>query len=63
MKEFNLKDYIIEISFDATTSKVIVHSTAGSVNNMNPMFVVKAIEKYVGKVEDYEIHRKQLILE
>lgn len=62
MKEFNLKEYILDISFDETKSKIIVHSTAGSVNNMNPQFVIKAIEKYVGKVEDYEIHRKELIL-
>ena len=63
MKEFNLKDYIIDINFDETNAKIIVHSTAGSVNNMNPQFIIKAIEKYVGKVEDYEIHRKELILE
>lgn len=63
MKEFNLKDYILDISFDETKSKIIVHSTAGSVNNMNPQFIIKAIEKYIGKVEDYEIHRKELILQ
>ena len=63
MKEFNLKDYILDISFDETKSKIIVHSTAGSVNNMNPQFIIKAIEKYIGKVEDYEIHRKELILD
>ncbi len=63
MKEFNLKDYILDINFDETKSKIIVHSTAGSVNNMNPQFVIKAIEKYIGQVEDYEIHRKELILE
>ena len=62
MKEFNLKDYILDINFDEEKSKIIVHSTAGSVNNMNPQFVIKAIEKYLGKVEDYEIHRKELIL-
>jgi radical SAM-linked protein len=63
MKEFNLKDYILHINFDEAKSKIIVHSTAGSVNNMNPQFVIKAIEKYIGQVEDYEIHRKELILE
>lgn len=63
MKEFNLKDYILDINFDEQKSKIIVHSTAGSVNNMNPQFIIKAIEKYVGKVEDYEIHRKELILD
>ena len=62
MKEFNLKDYIIDIKFDEANSKIIVHSTAGSINNMNPQFIIKAIEKNIGKVEDYEIHRKELIL-
>lgn len=62
-QEINLRDYIIDIDFDETSSKIIVHSTAGSVNNMNPQFVISAIEKYIGKVEDYEIHRKELILE
>ena len=63
VKEFNLKDFILNLKFDATKNQVIVHSTAGSVNNMNPQFIIKAIEKYIGKVEDYEIHRKELILE
>lgn len=61
-QEINLKEYIIDIDFDENESKVIVHSTAGSVNNMNPQFVIQAIERYIGKVEDYEIHRKELIL-
>ncbi len=63
IKDFNLKDYIIDIDFDKENSKIIVHSTAGSVNNMNPQFIIRAIEKYLGEVEDYEIHRKELILE
>ena len=63
VKEFNLKDFILNLKFDATKNQVIVHSTAGSVNNMNPQFIIKAIEKYIGKVEDYEIHRKELIIE
>ena len=62
-QEINLKEYIIDIDFNENESKVIVHSTAGSVNNMNPQFVIQAIERYIGKVEDYEIHRKELILE
>ena len=61
-QEINLKEYIIDIDFNENESKVIVHSTAGSVNNMNPQFVIQAIERYIGKVEDYEIHRKELIL-
>ncbi|MBQ8299984.1 MAG: DUF2344 domain-containing protein [Clostridia bacterium] len=61
-QEINLKDYIIDIDFDESESKIIVRSTAGSVNNMNPNFVVQAVQKYVGEVEDFEIHRKELIL-
>lgn len=63
IKTINLKNYIIDIDFDFSNGKkVIVHSKAGSVDNMNPMFVVEAIEKYVKEVKDYEIHRKSLIL-
>ena len=57
-----MKDYIINISFDADNKKIIVHSTAGSINNMNPNFVIQAVQKYVENVEDSEIHRKELIL-
>lgn len=63
IKTINLKNYIIDIDFDFSNSKkIIVHSKAGSVDNMNPMFIVEAIEKYVKEVKDYEIHRKSLIL-
>lgn len=63
IKTINLKNYIIDIDFDFSNGKkVIVHSKAGSLDNMNPMFVVEAIEKYVKEVKDYEIHRKSLIL-
>lgn len=63
IKTINLKNYIIDIDFEFSNGKkVIVHSKAGSVDNMNPMFVVEAIEKYAKEVKDYEIHRKSLIL-
>lgn len=63
IKTINLKNYIIDIDFDFSNGKkIIVHSKAGSVDNMNPMFVIEAIEKYVKEVKDYEIHRKSLIL-
>lgn len=63
IKTINLKNYIIDIDFDFSNGKkIIVHSKAGSVDNMNPMLVIEAIEKYVKKVKDYEIHRKSLIL-
>lgn len=62
-QEINLKSFIIDFEIVEDARKIIVHSTAGSVNNMNPQFVLQAIEKYIGKVDDYEIHRRELILE
>lgn len=63
IKTINLKNYIIDIDFDfSNDKKIIIHSKAGSVDNMNPMFVIEAIEKYVKEVNDYEVHRKSLIL-
>lgn len=40
-----------------------IHSTAGSVNNLNPLYLINAINEKVGIVEDYEIKREELILE
>lgn len=65
ISQINLKDYLIEWSVETKEQGkilVTVHATAGSNNNLNPNFVVQAIEKYVGKVDDFEIHRKELIL-
>ena len=62
VKYINLKDYILDVNFDSNNRVISVHSTAGSINNMNPNFVVQAIQKYVGNMEDFEIHRKELIL-
>lgn len=51
--------------FLAESKKIIlkVHVTAGSVNNLNPLYLINAINEKVGKVEDYEIKREELILE
>ncbi len=75
IQEINLKDFLIEppiIEYDEQNNKVensdvkkvviTVHSTAGSVNNMNPSFIIQAIQKHIGDLTDYEIHRKELIL-
>lgn len=62
VKEMNLKDYIIDVSFEEGNKVIVVHSTAGSVNNMNPNFVIQAIEKHVGKVEDFDIKRRELVI-
>ena len=63
--EIDLKTYLIETEaspLEEGKMLVTVHATAGSVNNFNPQFLLQAVEKYVGHVEDYEIHRKELIL-
>lgn len=62
VKEMNLKDYIIDVSFEEGNKVIVVHSTAGSVNNMNPNFVIQAIEKHIGKVEDFDIKRRELVI-
>lgn len=65
ISEFNLKEFILENKVEKEEEgkiKIVIHSTAGSSNNMNPSFVIQAVEKYIGKVEDFEIHRKELIL-
>ncbi len=62
ISEVDLKKFIIDIDFDNEKKMIIVHSTAGSVNNMNPNFVIDAITKYVGEVKDYEVHRQSLII-
>lgn len=65
VKLIDLKKYIINISFEQSGNKIkiIVHGKAGSVDNLNPMYILEAIQKYLGDVEDYNIHRKELILE
>lgn len=63
IQKFNLKEYILNVQYDDENKIVIIHSTAGSVNNMNPNFVIQAIEEHIGKVNDFSIHRKELILE
>ena len=63
IQKFNLKEYILNVQYDDENKIAIIHSTAGSVNNMNPNFVIQAIEEHIGKVNDFSIHRKELILE
>lgn len=66
-KSINIKDFIIDVKVEKSVQnenivKVIIHSTAGSSNNLNPTYVIKAIEKYIGPIEDFSIHRKELII-
>ena len=61
----DLKKYIINIDFEQHDNKIIiiVHGKAGSVDNLNPMYILEAIQKHLGEINDYNIHRKELILE
>lgn len=65
IKMIDLKKYIINIDFEQHDNKIIiiVHGKAGSVDNLNPMYILEAIQKHLGEINDYNIHRKELILE
>lgn len=58
--EIDIKDKIIQ--FELKDNVCVFHVYAGSNNNLNPSSIIDAIEKYVKKIEDYEVHRKELIL-
>ena len=65
-EELDIKPFILDSSVESgEEGKVIIkiHSTAGSVNNLNPLYLINAINEKVGIVEDYEIKREELILE
>ncbi len=66
-EEINLKSYIIDSKAEAceyNIVKVTCHSFAGSKNNLNPNLLTKVFIDELGleNVEDYNIHRKELIL-
>ncbi len=64
-QEINLKNYILDIDYnfeERNNVKLIVHSTAGSSNNLSPNYIIQAVEKYVGAIDDYEVHRLELYL-
>lgn len=57
-------DFIVEeINYRAI--RVTVHCTAGSKDNLNPNYILQAIKDLLGEeiLEDYDVHRKELILE
>lgn len=63
--DVNIKEYILDYSLksEAIGNEIItIHSTAGSVNNMNPNFIIQAIENKGGEIKDFSINRKELIL-
>ena len=57
----NIKEGILDFSFHGNVG--MFHVTAGSSNNVNPMTIIEAINQYVQEVKEYEIHRKELILQ
>lgn len=65
-KTINLKNYILNIDIKPSEDEnkmITVHGKAGSVDNLNPMYIIEAIEQKIGKLNDYSIHRKKLILD
>jgi radical SAM-linked protein len=66
-EDVNIKPYILDLEFEEINNniKAILHCTAGSTNNLNPYLIIEAINKYLPDihVEDYDIHRKELIID
>ena len=60
----NLKPMLLdyELKQDSNQIRILIHSTAGSTNNLNPQSVIKALKDGGIAIEDYEIKRKELIL-
>ena len=60
----NIRPYILEYHIASVDNKVVlkIHSTAGSVDNLNPQNVVSAIKENGIEIEDYGIKRKELII-
>lgn len=57
----NIKENIIDARFEDDVC--VFHVYAGSIKNLNPSNIIEAINKNVGVIEDFEINRKELILE
>ena len=57
-------DFLVEeINYRAI--RITIHCTAGSKDNLNPNYILQAVKSVLGEdiLEDYDIHRKELILE
>lgn len=64
----NIKPMIIDFMVEEInyrTIRITIHSTAGSKDNLNPNYVLQAVKELLGEavLEDFDIHRKELILE
>lgn len=67
-EELDIKPLIIDyeiVQKSFNTVVVRVHCLAGSKNNLNPNYVVQMLQKLLGDevIDDYNIHRVELILE
>lgn len=56
-------DFIVE-EINYRSIRVTIHCSAGSQNNLNPNYVLQAMKELLGEevLEDFDIHRKELIL-
>jgi len=66
-EEVDIKPLILELNVEQASFnsiKVSCHSLAGSKNNLNPNFLVQVCKKVVNEdiLDDYNIHRKELLL-
>ena len=63
-EKMNLKPMILAYHVDQQENQVRIqlHATAGSVNNLNPQNIVKALKETGLDIQDYEIKREELIL-
>ena len=67
-QELDIKPYILDYTvggdahIDPHNIILKIHSTAGSVNNLNPLYLINIISEKLGEIEDYEIKREELIL-
>lgn len=64
----DIKSMIIEFlveEINYRTIRVTIRCTAGSKDNLNPNYIVIALKDLLGEdvLEDYDIHRKELILD
>ncbi len=57
----NIKENILGFEIDGNIARF--HVTAGSNNNLNPNTIIEAIDKYIGKIDDWSICRLKLIIE
>ena len=64
----NIKPMIIDFMVEEInyrTIRMTVHCTAGSKDNLNPNYVLQDVKELLGEevLEDFDIHRKELILQ